>query len=336
MSTASARRFLDWYADVFPGLQEIARQLEVFLTDRLRDENIFIHAVTARAKSPESVAAKLLLKSYKDPRTDMTDQIGARVIVYHANDVDRAARVVRSVMEVMEEKSSDKRLALDLREFGYRSFHLIGPVAEKLRSTSGIRSLGERTFEVQVRSLLEHAWAEIEHETVYKAGGEMPPTLTRRFAAIAGVLELLEQEFFSLAKARTELITAAVGHIQAGGDATIDVPHLLAALEVFRPGGQSFRVAYQRGAPFPPMIEHRLVLGFKKAKVRTVQKLRQALESAEVKASFRRYANRVGTVPAEVSHLAVAAIVLGKLNSGLLDVYFPELRGDAALHASIW
>jgi ppGpp synthetase/RelA/SpoT-type nucleotidyltranferase len=50
-------------------------------------------------------------------------------------------------------------------------------------------------FEIQVRSILEHAWAEIEHEVVYKSGMEFPGQFKRRFAAIAGLLEMIDKDF---------------------------------------------------------------------------------------------------------------------------------------------
>jgi ppGpp synthetase/RelA/SpoT-type nucleotidyltranferase len=77
-STRTAATFLAWYKDVAAGLEVAARQLETYLAQALKDNNVFLHAVTARAKSVESVAAKLLLKSYTNPKSQMTDQIGVR------------------------------------------------------------------------------------------------------------------------------------------------------------------------------------------------------------------------------------------------------------------
>jgi hypothetical protein len=59
----------------------------------------------------------------------------------------------------------------------------------------GDEFLRKRWFEIQVRSLLEHAWAEIEHEIVYKSGITQPDAVRRRFAALAGSLELFDSEF---------------------------------------------------------------------------------------------------------------------------------------------
>lgn len=50
-------------------------------------------------------------------------------------------------------------------------------------------------FEIQVRTALEHAWAEIEHDRGYKLGGKLPSHLNRRFKLLSGLLESADLEF---------------------------------------------------------------------------------------------------------------------------------------------
>jgi ppGpp synthetase/RelA/SpoT-type nucleotidyltranferase len=59
---------------------------------------------------------------------------------------------------------------------------------------------------VQNDTLIEHVWAEIEHDVVYKSGANWSTHIKRRFASIAGVLELLEHEIDQLEEAATALI----------------------------------------------------------------------------------------------------------------------------------
>ena len=49
--------------------------------------------------------------------------------------------------------------------------------------------------EVQVRTILQHAWAEIEHDIQYKSTIAIPNTIRRRFMALAGLLEIADREF---------------------------------------------------------------------------------------------------------------------------------------------
>jgi len=52
--------------------------------------------------------------------------------------------------------------------------------------------------EIQVRTILQHAWAEIEHDLVYKSPADIPFRVRRRFASLAGLLEIADREFESL------------------------------------------------------------------------------------------------------------------------------------------
>src|SRR5207245_894550 len=99
----------------------------------------------------------------------------------------------------------DKRSSLGLKEFGYRSVHLI--VKVRTEDAFGDRQLLETLwFELQIRSVLEHAWAEIEHEIRYKSGVDYPPPALRRLSSLAGVLEMLDREFVLLRRERTRLV----------------------------------------------------------------------------------------------------------------------------------
>lgn len=55
------------------------------------------------------------------------------------------------------------------------------------------------TFEIQVRTVLQHAWAEIEHDRSYKFSGVLPTPIQRRLNLLAGVLEIVDREFVVLA-----------------------------------------------------------------------------------------------------------------------------------------
>ena len=186
----ATKTFLSWYVTCIPRFQEAAEQLRSHLELLLTEINQPFHIISTRAKSRESVCAKLLDKQYSQPRRRLTDRIGARVILYHARDVDRVAYHLRRNLIVRERDSIDKRRALGLREFGYRSYHLVCRLPDVQARKPEYRVLGSEWFEIQVRSLLEHVWAEIEHQVVYKSGAEFPDGFKRRFAALAGVLEL--------------------------------------------------------------------------------------------------------------------------------------------------
>jgi putative GTP pyrophosphokinase len=103
----------------------------------------------------------------------VTDLIAVRVITYFGHDIDRIERELQAQLEVSERKSRDARKALAEDRFGYRSVHLIARLRRPL-VPPGRSAIRRRWFEVQIRSILDHAWSEIEHEAVYKSGVMFP------------------------------------------------------------------------------------------------------------------------------------------------------------------
>jgi ppGpp synthetase/RelA/SpoT-type nucleotidyltranferase len=327
------REYLRIYEGSTGGLAKQNNDLEELISSLAGSTGLDLHVVSARVKTPQSVRNKLLRKRYANPEKQLTDTVAVRVILYHGCDVDAVVTKLRTHLKVIKKHSSDKRTALGLREFGYRSYHLLAEINPDSPHYRDFPSLMGVRFEVQVRSLLEHAWAEIEHESVYKADADLPDEIRRRFAAVAAVLELLDAEFTTLKTASTRLIEAALPVCMKAEARRLplDLPYLLAVLETARPHGRSFRAAAQAGEPFPSRIESRFLLALRRLRVKTVGEWVKHLRSARLRDSVRRYAVNRGLLVDAVSHLAVLALAVGLLNRDILVTFFPELAADQAL-----
>lgn len=162
--------------------------------ERLIDSSgLKIHSVTARLKDRESLRRKLGRpdRNY-DAIWDVTDLLGLRVITYFDDEVETVARLVESGLEVDFTHSTDKDRRADGGSFGYRSLHYVcrapglGGLPDSLR------------FEVQIRTTLQHAWAEIEHDLGYKAQDAVPTAVRRRFSRVASLLEVADEEFVAI------------------------------------------------------------------------------------------------------------------------------------------
>jgi GTP pyrophosphokinase len=94
----------------------------------LDEKNFDLHLVSARAKEPLSLLQKIRRKEYDDPATEFTDRLGVRVITYYAEDVDPVVETLKNALRIDDPWSDDKRVALALREFGYRSVHLLAQI----------------------------------------------------------------------------------------------------------------------------------------------------------------------------------------------------------------
>ncbi len=162
----------------------------------LRLERLRVHSVTSRVKERSHLAEKLsrLGKDYA-ALSDVSDIVGVRVITHFEDEVNRIAEVVEREFQIDPGRSVDKRKALDPDRFGYISLHFICSIRRDRAALAEYREFAGICCEIQVRSILQHAWAEIEHDLGYKAGAPIPAPIRRRFSRLAGLLEIGDREF---------------------------------------------------------------------------------------------------------------------------------------------
>lgn len=180
-------------------LHAFALKLETLLKDVLSESSIAVHSVSNRVKSRESLQRKLSKPgaAYRD-LADMTDVVGVRIICYFDDDVDRVAGLMESEFIVDEASTTDKRRALDPDRFGYLSLHHVVNITPARAAMTDWKRFVNLKAEIQTRSILQHAWAEIEHDLGYKSRVEVPRHLRRRFSRVAGLLELADEEFHEI------------------------------------------------------------------------------------------------------------------------------------------
>ncbi|WP_283095603.1 GTP pyrophosphokinase [Nocardioides alcanivorans] len=157
--------------------------------------------VSGRTKSVSSFAGKAVRQEdgkllYDDPLTQITDQIGVRVITYVLSDVAAVADLLADTLTVLDDRDLGQETASEGR-FGYSSRHLLVTPDPATATMATLEELGGQPASVQLRTVLQHAWAEFEHDIRYK--GKIPeefgPDLDRRFTLAAGLLDLADREF---------------------------------------------------------------------------------------------------------------------------------------------
>ncbi len=166
------------------------------LKKELKNADIDIMAVEHRVKEEQSLEGKLELKGEKyNTLDDITDILGARVICFFSDDVDKVASIVESLFDIDWSNSVNKRNQLTPEAFGYLSLHYIC----KLRENSKYpKELKNKKFEIQIRSTLQHTWAEISHDLGYKSEFGVPKKITRELSRVAGLLEIADDQFISI------------------------------------------------------------------------------------------------------------------------------------------
>jgi ppGpp synthetase/RelA/SpoT-type nucleotidyltranferase len=185
------------YKIEIPIYQQYATTLELILKAACR-----VYAplgiVQTRAKPFASFAEKMARKAPKYTALGIgpTDLCGARIITETQAEVDRVCDWIRRAFEIDQANSIDVRTRLKAAEFGYLSVHYV--VQFKGTELLGVPippEIGERKAEIQVRTLLQHAWASISHDRVYKASFRVPEHLSRDLARVAAFLEEADDQF---------------------------------------------------------------------------------------------------------------------------------------------
>ncbi|MDB5243723.1 MAG: hypothetical protein JWP57_4349 [Spirosoma sp.] len=169
------------------------------LIEKPNDKSI-IHLIAGRVKDEESLQKKIIRKEGKyNSLSDITDIVGIRIITYLESQVDYVSKIIESEFIIDKVNSTDKR-KVATNEFGYKSLHFIVSMSEDRCKLPEYKNFNSIKFEVQIRSILQHAWAEIEHDLGYKSNIEVPDTLKRNFSRLSALLEIADVEFDKLKK----------------------------------------------------------------------------------------------------------------------------------------
>lgn len=186
------------------------------IEDVLSDAGLTYDHVTARVKEWRSLRSKSRKRRpdgtlmYPHPWQDIHDLIGVRVTTYHSTEIPRIIEALTEVFEVRRsvDKTAQTRVS---GSFGYGSHHLILRVPPA-RVAPVLQAYAGREFEVQIRTVLQHAWAEFEHDIRYKRRGntgKLAPEVDRAFTLAAGLIELADQQFDLIAAQQSTTDTTA-------------------------------------------------------------------------------------------------------------------------------
>ena len=194
------------FRELRPSLQQIADEACRLLQNALSEQGIYITAMEHRVKTEKSLAGKLELKGakYKDIN-DITDLVGVRVITFYTDEVDKVAAIAKRIFDIDWQESVDKRKLHQLDAFGYNSLHYICRL-----KTGGPR------FELQMRTALQHVWSTIEHDTGYKGDVKIPCEYKRQFSRLAGMMELMDDEFSRLRTVLTDYRRQMLALVKSG------------------------------------------------------------------------------------------------------------------------
>ena len=205
------------YRAIRPALQRLEKWAYKRIKDAIDKAGLMVTACESRVKTEESLAGKLELKGSKYTcLSDITDLVGVRVITLYVGDVDKIAAIIESLFNVDWDNSVDRRITHSLDSFGYNSLHYICRIPEGAYEDPECPEIVNYRFEVQMRTTLQHIWAAIYHDTGYKSDVEVPRNYLRNLSRLAGMLELVDDEFSRMRLAISDYRRKVQGMVASG------------------------------------------------------------------------------------------------------------------------
>ena len=142
------------------------------------------YEIKSRVKTPESLKGKITREDkiyvYKHPLREITDLVGAKVMLISLNDeeivFDALEKHFKNYIDYKNSPDKTKEL-WEQRKFGYSGRHLVlwysddmlNGLSNELKNEVKNYDLSGFRAEIQIKTLLQHVWAEIEHKVRYKA-----------------------------------------------------------------------------------------------------------------------------------------------------------------------
>jgi len=195
-------------------LKSLCDKTKGLIEELLQDANVRYQSVQARVKN-----RKKLREKYLDPAKDYTklddihDLAGLRVITYYDDEVDRVAEVIEREFDIDRENTDDKR-KIELDRFGYSAINYVCTHLGTRASLREYRRFVNVRLEIQVTSILSHAWSEMNHGS-YDLGESCPSEIRRRFFQLKALLELADSQFSDLRDKTTNYERAVAVQVEA-------------------------------------------------------------------------------------------------------------------------
>jgi putative GTP pyrophosphokinase len=175
---------------------EVDRLLMSDVLKEMADDSFVKIPPTYRLKERKSYLAKVLYRQweYKNPLVEITDKVATRIVMLKSTDVLKAAELI------LQSKRWESKVSKTIRDpienqpnsFDYQSFHIIVSPDEAYASTIDKNIL---TCEIQIRTLLQHAFAEISHDSTYKGPYRSDTDILRHLAKSMALMEATDDYF---------------------------------------------------------------------------------------------------------------------------------------------
>ena len=175
--------------------QRLIDDIEDIIKRILTANEIKISNFSLRLKSENTLRKKIEYKKKYQDISQITDVVACRIITLFESDLDHIVALLKDNFDVLEFLDKRQKAKDDYIEFGYNSIHMVVRFNEARCALVEYAPYKNIAFEIQIRTTLQHAWAEVEHGLGYKNEFEVPREIRRRLNRLSASLELLDEEF---------------------------------------------------------------------------------------------------------------------------------------------
>lgn len=188
---------VDLWKEDQPKYEELGKVVSTFIRNKITEFEI-LPEITYRTKDLISIIKKIQKKQKeKDYSFDsLNDKLGIRIICNFLEEMEKADKFLLQYFDII--KSEYKKDNLDFDKLDYISNHYDAKIKLENKEFSKIKHLNNLTFEIQVRTLNQHAWSNTAHILSYKQENGLPPKLKRRLYRLLSLYEIADDEFSAL------------------------------------------------------------------------------------------------------------------------------------------
>jgi len=349
MDNEEAKR--QYQDDLHARYEDFAQRLRNLLEELVRKEGIPLAHVEHRAKTADSLEQKIKRKVYTDPFSEIKDLAGVRFVTYYLEDVDHIASLIRKELKVDTSHSHDRAELLGVDEFGYRSVHLVVSLKQPRSELVEWKEFAGLSAEIQIRSVLQHAWASISHKLDYKQASQAPAEIRRQLFRLSALLELAD-DVFSKLRSDTRDVQRRYRREVSRGD--LSIPLNVDSLSEFLRNKVDYKRWYGLGlnsgmGEQPDLLADPLRPGttpyaeasiltsfFADLGIETLERLEEVLRAAEdlapttlpsFVAAVRTRGHDFAPVPMDIIVVAVSLFLLEELPVGYDWPFRPEIGG---------
>jgi len=279
--------------------KELLRQIDFIINT---NKIILAFPIQFRAKRFESIKNKIESGRYsvKNSILELQDLAGLRIITLFKRDAKNIIALLEKEFNILINYNTEDKL--DDSEFGYSSTHLVCELKNEWLSLPSFSELSKIKFEIQIRTISQHSWAEVSNKLQYKQDESVPKPLKRSISRISALLEIVDSEFENLLQIREKYITNINIETFKTENEKLNVDNLKEILDKKLPS--NFKI---KSDNFSELLDNLITLGYQNSNDLILlidDQLQNAIKkNTEICNEFRRNYETVGSAKSDSYHI---------------------------------